>query len=32
MREVDMWSVCGIAFSMGQFFHMKYVVYYGIPR
>lgn len=32
LGEVDLWSICGIAFAMGQFFHMKYVVYYGIPR
>ena len=32
LQEVDLWSICGIAFSMGQFFHMKYVVYYGVPR
>lgn len=22
----------GVAFSMGQFFHLKYLVFYGIPR
>ncbi len=32
LGEVDLWGVIGIAFCMGQFFHMKYNVYYGVPR
>lgn len=32
MAEVDLWTLCGIGYSMGQFFHMKYVVFYGMPR
>ncbi len=30
--EADLWTLCGIAYAMGQFFHMKYVVFYGVPR
>ena len=26
-----MWTLAGIGYSMGQFFHMKYTVFYGMP-
>ena len=32
LEKVDLWTLCGIGYSMGQFFHMTYVVYYGIPK
>ena len=28
----DMWTLAGLGFAMGQFFHMKYVFFYGISR
>lgn len=32
MHKVNLWTLCGIGFAMGQFFHLKYVVFYGVPR
>jgi hypothetical protein len=32
MRDVDLWTLCGIGFAIGQFFQLKYVVFYGFPR
>ena len=31
MDRVDLWTLCGIGYCMGQFFHMKYLVLYGFP-
>ena len=28
----DMWSVAGVALANAEFFHLKYVLFYGIPR
>ena len=25
-----MWALCGMGYAMGQFFHLKYVVMYGM--
>ena len=32
LDAVDMWTLCGIGQAVGQFFHLKYTVFYGIPR
>ena len=32
LYELDLWSLTGIGYSTGQFFMVKYVVYYGLPR
>ena len=32
LRTVDMWTLCGIGYAVGQFFHLKYTVMYGVPR
>ena len=28
----SMWTICGIGYLLGQLFHLKYVVFYGLPR
>lgn len=32
ITKLDLWSLCGTGYSMGQFMHLKYVVFYGVPR
>eukprot|EP00096_Caligus_rogercresseyi_P011085 TRINITY_DN4261_c0_g1_i2.p1 TRINITY_DN4261_c0_g1~~TRINITY_DN4261_c0_g1_i2.p1 ORF type:complete len:521 (-),score=57.10 TRINITY_DN4261_c0_g1_i2:452-2014(-) len=32
MEALDLWSIAGLGYGMGQFFHLKYVVFYGFPR
>lgn len=32
LQHVDLWTLCGIGFSMGEFFYMKYVFFYGLSR
>ena len=27
-----LWTLCGTGYSVGQFFHIKYVFFYGLPR
>ena len=29
---MDLWTLAGIGYSIGQFFMMKYVFFYGITR
>jgi len=29
---MDLWTLSGTGYSMGQFFHLKYVIFYGYPR
>eukprot|EP00095_Tigriopus_kingsejongensis_P004127 maker-scaffold122_size333723-snap-gene-2.43 protein:Tk04127 transcript:maker-scaffold122_size333723-snap-gene-2.43-mRNA-1 annotation:"protein-cysteine n-palmitoyltransferase rasp" len=31
-HQLDMWTLSGVAYSMGHFFYMKYLVFYGFPR
>ena len=28
--SLSLWSLCGLGYALGQFFHLKYVVMYGI--
>ena len=30
VNSLSMWALCGMGYAMGQFFHLKYVVMYGI--
>jgi len=30
VNSMSMWALCGMGYAMGQFFHLKYVVMYGI--
>lgn len=30
VKQLDLWSLYGYGYTMGQFFHLKYVVMYGI--
>ncbi|XP_030751533.1 protein-cysteine N-palmitoyltransferase Rasp isoform X2 [Sitophilus oryzae] len=30
VRNLDLWSLCGYGYILGQFFHIKYVVLYGL--
>ena len=32
IRSVDLWTFCGIGYTVGQFFNLKYVIFYGFPR
>ena len=32
MEKLDAWTLCGICYTLGQFFHLKYVVFYGFPK
>ncbi|XP_040568715.1 protein-cysteine N-palmitoyltransferase Rasp isoform X1 [Lepeophtheirus salmonis] len=32
MNNLDLWTLAGLGYGMGQFFHLKYVVFYGFPR
>ena len=32
ISNMDLWTLAGLGFSMGQFFHMKYVFFYGLVR
>ena len=32
VNTFDMWTLAGLGFTIGQFFHMKYVFLYGISR
>ena len=32
VEKQDAWTVAGIGLSLSQFFHLKYVIFYGIPR
>jgi len=29
VKSIDMWSLCGMSYLLGQYFHIKYVVMYG---
>jgi len=31
MESVDLWTLCGIGYFTGQFFMLKYFVFYGVP-
>ena len=30
--KMDMWTLGGLGYTMGQFFYMKYIFFYGINR
>ncbi|XP_060518879.1 protein-cysteine N-palmitoyltransferase Rasp isoform X2 [Cylas formicarius] len=30
VKQFDMWTLCGYGYAMGQFFHLKYIVIYGL--
>lgn len=30
VNHLSLWALCGMGYAMGQFFHLKYVVMYGI--
>ncbi|TRY71751.1 hypothetical protein TCAL_01035 [Tigriopus californicus] len=30
--KLDLWTLSGVAYAMGHFFYMKYLVFYGFPR
>ena len=30
MTKLPLWALCGMGYGMGQFFHLKYVVMYGM--
>ena len=32
IKSVDLWTFCGIGYTVGQFFNLKYVIFYGFPR
>ena len=32
VSKMDLWTLSGLGYSMGQFFCMKYVIFYGITR
>ena len=32
LKNFDLWTFAGIGYSFGQFFMMKYVFFYGVPR
>ena len=32
VEKQDMWTLAGVALANSSFFHLKYVVFYGIPR
>ena len=32
LENMDLWTLAGISYSLGQFFMLKYVFFYGFPR
>jgi hypothetical protein len=32
VERLDLWTLCGLGYSMGQFFCIKYVFFYGFTR
>ena len=29
---MDLWTFAGIGYTVGQFFNLKYIIFYGFPR
>ena len=32
LENMDLWTLAGVSYSLGQFFMLKYVFFYGFPR